>query len=80
VGGRRRKRKIILKTKKTPPKVFRCPACEGFPLKLSIDENGNTEAKCAYCGLDKKFIVAPGSEPIDAYYALLSIMGGGTSG
>jgi len=80
LGGRRRKRKIVLKTKRTPPKVFRCPVCEGFPLRLDVDKEGNVTAKCAYCGLTKNFTVAAGSEPIDAYYALLSLLGGGQSG
>lgn len=76
VGGRRRRRKIIVKKKRTPPKVFRCPVCEGFPLRLTVDKEGNAVAKCAYCGLSKSFTVAAGSEPIDAYYALLSVIEG----
>lgn len=75
MGGRRRKRKIVLKTKRTPPKVFRCPICEGFPLRLDVEKDGSVTAKCAYCGLTKSFSVAAGSEPIDAYYALLSMLG-----
>lgn len=76
MGGRRRKRKIIVKKKKAPPKVFRCPVCEGFPLRLTIDKDGNAIARCAYCGLSKNFTVTPGSEPIDAYYALLATLEG----
>lgn len=76
MGGRRRKRKIIVKKKRTPPRLFRCPVCEGFPLRLTVTKQGSAEAKCAYCGLAKSFTVAAGSEPIDAYYALLSLLGG----
>ena len=73
MGGRRRRRKIVIQKKRTPPKVFRCPICEGFPLRMDINKEGQVSAKCAYCGFSANFTVNPGSEPIDAYSKLTSI-------
>ncbi|MEM0232440.1 MAG: hypothetical protein QXL22_00285 [Candidatus Nezhaarchaeales archaeon] len=50
MGGRRRRRKIIKRVVRKPPKVFRCPNCDMISVTVSI---GDEEAVvlCANCGL-----------------------------
>lgn len=74
MGGKRRKRKVVIKKKVYTPKVFRCPICEGFPIRLDISKEGEVVAKCGYCGFSRTFSVNPGSEPVDAYSKLISIL------
>lgn len=79
MGGRKRRRRVVIHKKRAPPKVFRCPVCEGFPLRMNLTQSGEVTAKCAYCGFTKDFTVNPGSEPIDAYSKLITIVEGGTN-
>jgi len=74
MGGRRRKRKIVIKKKASVPKLFRCPICEAFPLRIDISKQGEVLVKCGSCGFTKNFTVNPGAEPIDAYSKLIYLL------
>ncbi|MDH5815975.1 MAG: hypothetical protein QE164_04230 [Candidatus Nezhaarchaeota archaeon] len=50
MGGRRRRRKIIKRVVRKPPKVFRCPNCDMISVTVSI-EDGEAVVLCTNCGL-----------------------------
>jgi transcription elongation factor Elf1 len=56
--------------------VFRCPVCEGFPLRIIIAKDGLAKVQCAYCGFSREDVhVNAGAEPIDVYSKLTAMEG-----
>ncbi len=56
--------------------MFRCPVCEGFPLRIIIAKDGLAKVQCAYCGFSREDVhVNAGAEPIDVYSKLTAMEG-----
>ncbi len=77
--GRRRKsrKKLLLKPKKTLPKIFTCPHCGAPLVNVKIDrKEGKVLVNCGNCGLEAEFNYIPGLLPpvdyfnkfVDLYY------------
>ncbi|KUO93910.1 MAG: hypothetical protein AT717_02385 [Vulcanisaeta sp. CIS_19] len=68
--GRRRKsrKKLLLKPKKTLPKVFTCPHCGAPLVNVKIDKKeGKVLVNCGNCGLEAEFNYIPGLLPVDYF-------------
>ncbi|MFB6470870.1 MAG: hypothetical protein TU36_006530 [Vulcanisaeta sp. AZ3] len=68
--GRRRKsrKKILLKPKKTLPKIFTCPHCGAQLVNVKIDKReGRVLVNCGNCGLEAEFNYIPGLLPVDYF-------------
>ena len=64
----RRKRKIIRITKKQLPKVFSCPQCGMFSIRVLLDVESESKIVCGSCGLKwKKENISRKPEAIDVY-------------
>lgn len=50
MGGRRKRRKVIKRVVRKPPKVFRCPNCDVISVTVNI-ENEEVVVLCSNCGL-----------------------------
>lgn len=65
MGGRRRKT-VVVRVRRTIPKIFQCPNCGIRAVKVSI-EGTEATVMCGSCGLKwhttKKMI----EEPVDVY-------------
>ncbi|RFA96208.1 hypothetical protein [Pyrobaculum aerophilum] len=72
MGKRRRRRKVILKPKRTLPKIFTCPHC-GAQL-VSVKKTGNGYLViCGNCGLRYEFEERQGWMPVDYYNAFVDL-------
>ncbi|MGC8543227.1 MAG: hypothetical protein ACP5NQ_04750 [Vulcanisaeta sp.] len=68
--GRRRKsrKKVLLKPKKTLPKIFTCPHCGAPLVNVKIDKReGKVLVNCGNCGLEAEFNYIPGLLPVDYF-------------
>ncbi|WP_054856962.1 hypothetical protein [Vulcanisaeta sp. JCM 16159] len=68
--GRRRKsrKKLMLKPKKTLPKIFTCPHCGAPLVNVKIDKKeGKVLVNCGSCGLEAEFNYIPGLLPVDYF-------------
>ncbi|GAB6947570.1 hypothetical protein JCM16161A_17000 [Vulcanisaeta sp. JCM 16161] len=68
--GRRRKsrKKLLLKPKKTLPKIFTCPHCGAPLVNVKIDrKEGKVLVNCGNCGLEAEFNYIPGLLPVDYF-------------
>ncbi|WP_069807689.1 hypothetical protein [Vulcanisaeta thermophila] len=68
--GRRRKsrKKLMLKPKKTLPKVFTCPHCGAQLVNVKLNKKeGKVLVNCGNCGLQAEFDYAPGLLPVDYF-------------
>ncbi|MEL9990894.1 MAG: hypothetical protein QXP98_10180 [Thermoproteus sp.] len=66
MGGRRRKRKIIVRPKKTIPKIFVCPNCGAQTVNVKkIDDK--YVVICGNCGLKEEFEEHPRWSSVDYY-------------
>jgi transcription elongation factor Elf1 len=68
--GRRRKsrKKVILKPKKTLPKIFTCPHCGAPVVNVKVDKKeGKVLVTCGNCGLEAEFNHIPGLLPVDYF-------------
>ena len=68
--GRRRKsrKKLMLKPKKTLPKIFTCPHCGAPLVNVKIDrKEGKVLVNCGNCGLEAEFNYIPGLLPVDYF-------------
>ena len=68
--GRRRKsrKKLLLKPKKTLPKIFTCPHCGAPLVNVKIDrKEGKVLVNCGSCGLEAEFNYIPGLLPVDYF-------------
>lgn len=64
----RRKRKIIRITKKQLPKVFSCPQCGMFSIRVLLDSEKESKIVCGSCDLTwKKENITKKPEAIDIY-------------
>ncbi|MCS7140389.1 MAG: hypothetical protein N3F04_04770 [Candidatus Nezhaarchaeota archaeon] len=75
MGGRRRRRKVIRKVVKKPPKVFRCPSCDAVSVTVN-DKEEDVIVACSNCGLILRTSKVRNYEPVhyynifvDKYYA-----------
>jgi transcription elongation factor Elf1 len=72
MGGRRRKKVIVKKVKKTLPKIFVCPNCGGKNLTISVNKEENEEVrvaivKCGRCNLSDTVEITKVEDIVDAY-------------
>jgi len=64
----RRRRKNIRITKRSLPKVFSCPQCGMFSIRVLIDVETESKIVCGSCGLTwKKENITKKPEAIDIY-------------
>mgnify|MGYP001770644262 CR=1 FL=1 len=70
MGGRRKRRKLILKPKPKIPKMFECPRCGRVMVTVKI-KDGVAEVKCGSCGLSDRFPVPPIYDEANAYATFL---------
>ena len=66
MGGRKKRRKLILKPKPKVPKMFECPRCGKVAVTIEIKE-GRAFVKCGFCGLSDEFDVPPIFDTANAY-------------
>jgi len=82
VGRRRRSRKkVLLKPRKTIPKIFTCPQCGQQTVKvtvLNMPKSSKDEepkklvlVKCGFCGLESTFQYNEIFQPVDYYHRLV---------
>jgi transcription elongation factor Elf1 len=87
MGGRRRRRRVIRKAVRRPPKVFRCPNCDMISVTISIGDD-EVMVSCSNCGLMLRMEKLKNYEPVhyynvfvDRYYlGELSVKGEGVEG
>ncbi|ADY01819.1 hypothetical protein VMUT_1615 [Vulcanisaeta moutnovskia 768-28] len=68
--GRRRKsrKKLLLRPKKTLPKIFTCPHCGAPLVNVKLDKKeGKVLVNCGNCGLEAEFNYIPGLLPVDYF-------------
>jgi transcription elongation factor Elf1 len=70
VGGRKKRRKLILKPRPKIPKMFECPRCGKVAVTVEI-KNGVASVKCGSCGLSDEFEVPPIFDAANAYAKFL---------
>ena len=72
MGRRRRKRKVLLRPKKTLPKIFTCPHCGAQLVSVKKTEKGYLVI-CGNCGLRHEFEERAGWMPVDYYNAFVDL-------
>ena len=72
MGKRRKRRKVILKPKKTLPKIFTCPHCGAQLVSVKKSEDGYLVI-CGNCGLSHIFHERPGWMSVDYYNAFVDL-------
>ncbi|MEM4576967.1 MAG: hypothetical protein QW701_05890 [Candidatus Nezhaarchaeales archaeon] len=65
MGGRRKRRKVVKKVVRKPPKVFRCPSCD--VVSVTVSENEEVVISCSNCGLILKMERVKNYEPVHYY-------------
>lgn len=70
MGGRRRRRKVIKRVVRRPPKVFRCPNCDMISVTVSI-EDGEVVVSCSNCGLTLRMERMKNYEMVHYYNAFV---------
>lgn len=70
MGGRRRRRKVIKRIVRKPPKVFRCPNCDMISVTVNV-ENGEVVVLCSNCGLILKMEKMKNYETVHYYNAFV---------
>lgn len=66
--GRRRKRKVSKRPRKTLPKVFTCPECGKVAIIIDIQKSNHIAlVKCGNCKLEAKIPTTYLTEAVDAY-------------
>lgn len=71
MGGRRRRRKIIQRPKRTPPKIFVCPNCGAQTVNVKKIGEGKYVVVCGTCGLREEFDERPRWSSVDYYNAFV---------
>jgi transcription elongation factor Elf1 len=87
MGGRRRRRKVIRRVVRKPPKVFRCPSCDMISVTVSIEDD-EVVISCSNCGLTSRLEKMKNYESVhyynvfvDKYYSgELGVKGEGVEG
>ncbi|RLE80761.1 MAG: hypothetical protein DRJ51_05210 [Thermoprotei archaeon] len=76
--GRRRKsrKRVLLKPRKTIPKIFTCPQCGQKAVKVTLRELNELKekivlVKCGVCGLEATFKYNSVFQPVDYYHRLV---------
>ncbi|MFB6490286.1 MAG: hypothetical protein TU35_003400 [Thermoproteus sp. AZ2] len=70
MGGRRRRRKIIQRPRRTIPKIFVCPNCGA--QSVNVKKMGDKYVViCGSCGLREEFEERPRWAPVDYYNAFV---------
>lgn len=70
MGGRRRRRKIIQRPRRTIPKIFVCPNCGA--QSVNVKKMGDKYVViCGNCGLREEFEERPRWAPVDYYNAFV---------
>ncbi|MGC8994040.1 MAG: hypothetical protein ACP5J0_01470 [Pyrobaculum sp.] len=72
MGRRRRKRKVLLRPKRTLPKIFTCPHCGAQLVSVKKTEKGYLVI-CGNCGLRHEFEERAGWMPVDYYNAFVDL-------
>lgn len=70
MGGRRRRRKVVKRVVRKPPKVFRCPGCDMISVTVNIKE-GEVTVLCSNCGLILKMEKMRNYEVVHYYNAFV---------
>lgn len=65
LGGRRRK-SVIVRVRRTIPKIFQCPNCGIRAVKVSVNKSEAT-VMCGSCGLKWRTVKKTIEEPVDIY-------------
>lgn len=65
----RRRRKIVKRPVRPPPKVFLCPVCNAESVTVQVPEEGDeyAEVRCLACNTSGKVRWLPAYMPVDAY-------------
>lgn len=71
VGGRRRRRKIIQRPRRTIPKIFVCPNCGAQTVNVKRIGEGRYVVICGTCGLKEEFEEHPRWSAVDYYNAFV---------
>jgi transcription elongation factor Elf1 len=66
MGGRRRRRKVIKRVVRKPPKVFRCPNCDMISVTVSAEDD-EVVISCSNCTLTLKMGKIKNYEPVHYY-------------
>jgi len=72
MGRRKRKRKVILRPRRTLPKIFACPHCGAQLVTVKKTENGYLII-CGSCGIRHELEERPGWMPVDYYNAFVDL-------
>lgn len=70
MGGRRRRRKVVKRVVRKPPKVFRCPGCDMISVTVNV-EDGEVVVLCSNCGLMLKMEQVRNYEMVHYYNAFV---------
>lgn len=72
MGKRRKRRKVLLRPKKTLPKIFTCPHCGAQLVSVKKTEDG-VLVICGNCGLSHTFGERVGWMPVDYYNSFVDL-------
>ncbi|ABP51345.1 MAG: hypothetical protein QW677_06035 [Pyrobaculum sp.] len=72
MGKRRKRRKVLLRPKRTLPKIFTCPHCGAQLVSVKKTKNGYLVV-CGNCGLSYEFEERQGWMHVDYYNAFVDL-------
>ncbi len=75
----RKRRKIIRRPVRAPPKVFYCPSCGAHAVTVVHSERYRARVACGNCGLTHEVPWLAGYMPVDAYSTWYDIVTGRVS-
>ncbi len=75
----RKRRKIIRRPVRAPPKVFYCPSCGAHAVTVVHSERYRARVACGSCGLTHEVPWLGGYMPVDAYSTWYDIVTGRVS-
>jgi len=79
MGRRKKRRRKVLRPRRTLPTVFVCPHCGSRMLFINIRRSkGVAVARCGHCGFKTELPVTPLHQPVDVYGKILDEYNAGT--
>jgi len=78
MGRRRKKRRKVVRVRKTIPSIFQCPHCGAQALTISINRvKGKAIARCGHCGFYAELDVPPIYQAVDVYGLIVDLYNSG---
>jgi transcription elongation factor Elf1 len=72
--GRRKRKKIVYRPNKTPPKVFTCPKCGHKTIKAKMrHKDQRVLIRCGHCAIEQEVSKNQLTEPVDAFGEFIDI-------